>query len=52
MLKFCDFCLLIIILFFHLLSDPFSMAPPKALETIGKALHTQYERWQPKVKTT
>ncbi|XP_020113918.1 regulatory-associated protein of TOR 2 [Ananas comosus] len=30
--------------------DPFSMAPPKALETIGKALHTQYERWQPKAR--
>ncbi|KAG8093493.1 hypothetical protein GUJ93_ZPchr0012g21870 [Zizania palustris] len=28
--------------------DPFSMAPPKALETIGKTLHSQYERWQPK----
>ncbi|KAJ1688768.1 hypothetical protein LUZ63_012923 [Rhynchospora breviuscula] len=30
--------------------DPFSMAPPKALETIGKALHNQYERWQPKAR--
>ncbi|XP_022761435.1 regulatory-associated protein of TOR 1-like isoform X3 [Durio zibethinus] len=28
--------------------DPFSMAPPKALETIGKNLRDQYERWQPK----
>lgn len=26
------------------------MAAPKALETIGKALHAQYERWQPRVK--
>lgn len=25
------------------------MAPPKALESIGKTLHSQYERWQPKV---
>lgn len=31
-------------------SDPFSMLPPKALESIGKTLHSQYERWQPKVK--
>lgn len=30
--------------------DPFSMAAPKALETIGKALHGQYERWQPKAR--
>ncbi|KAL0675932.1 hypothetical protein Bca4012_003913 [Brassica carinata] len=29
--------------------DPFSMAPPKALETIGQNLSTQYERWQPRV---
>ncbi|KAG5248313.1 regulatory-associated protein of TOR [Salix suchowensis] len=28
--------------------DPFSMAPQKALETIGKSLRNQYERWQPK----
>ncbi|XP_062167404.1 regulatory-associated protein of TOR 1 isoform X1 [Alnus glutinosa] len=28
--------------------DPFSMAPQKALETIGKNLSIQYERWQPK----
>ncbi|XP_074576621.1 regulatory-associated protein of TOR 1-like isoform X1 [Curcuma longa] len=26
--------------------DPHSMAAPKALETIGKALHAQYECWQ------
>uniref|UniRef100_A0A0E0BYN2 Raptor N-terminal CASPase-like domain-containing protein n=1 Tax=Oryza meridionalis TaxID=40149 RepID=A0A0E0BYN2_9ORYZ len=31
-------------------ADPFSMAPPKALETIGKTLHSQYERWQPKAR--
>lgn len=30
--------------------DPFSMAPPKALEAIGKALSLQYERWQPKAR--
>ncbi|KAK9920305.1 hypothetical protein M0R45_028863 [Rubus argutus] len=30
--------------------DPFSMAPQKALETIGKNLSTQYERWQPRAK--
>ncbi|XP_058110539.1 regulatory-associated protein of TOR 1 isoform X2 [Magnolia sinica] len=30
--------------------DPFSMAAPKALETIGKALHSQYERWQPRAR--
>ncbi|PKI32453.1 hypothetical protein CRG98_047162, partial [Punica granatum] len=28
--------------------DPFSMAPRKAIETIGEALKRQYERWQPK----
>ncbi|KAK2981797.1 hypothetical protein RJ640_010314 [Escallonia rubra] len=32
------------------LSDPFSMAPQKALETIGKNLNTQYERWQPRAR--
>jgi hypothetical protein len=26
------------------------MAPQKALETIGKNLSIQYERWQPKVR--
>ncbi|KAF2610644.1 hypothetical protein F2Q70_00009766 [Brassica cretica] len=30
--------------------DPFSMAPPKALETIGQNLSTQYERWQPRAR--
>ncbi|XP_010558401.1 PREDICTED: regulatory-associated protein of TOR 1 [Tarenaya hassleriana] len=30
--------------------DPFSMAPPKALETIGKNLSSQYERWQPRAR--
>ncbi|XP_039798111.1 regulatory-associated protein of TOR 1-like isoform X1 [Panicum virgatum] len=30
--------------------DPFSMAPPKALANIGKTLHSQYERWQPKAR--
>nr|XP_043636521.1 regulatory-associated protein of TOR 1 isoform X2 [Erigeron canadensis] len=30
--------------------DPFSMAPQKALDTIGKTLSFQYERWQPKAK--
>ncbi|CAL9769463.1 unnamed protein product [Musa acuminata subsp. burmannicoides] len=30
--------------------DPHSMAAPKALETIGKALHAQYERWQPRAR--
>ncbi|GLT45528.1 hypothetical protein SLA2020_193540 [Shorea laevis] len=30
--------------------DPFSMAPPKALETIGKNLRDQYERWQPRAR--
>ncbi|GFY83843.1 regulatory-associated protein of TOR 1 [Actinidia rufa] len=31
--------------------DPFSMAPRKALETIGNTLSLQYERWQPKSYT-
>ncbi|CAD5170829.1 unnamed protein product [Musa acuminata subsp. malaccensis] len=30
--------------------DPYSMAAPKALETIGKALQVQYERWQPRAR--
>ncbi|EXB42394.1 Regulatory-associated protein of TOR 1 [Morus notabilis] len=30
-------------------TDPFSMAPQKALETIGKNLSAQYERWQPRI---
>ncbi|XP_010256971.1 PREDICTED: regulatory-associated protein of TOR 1 [Nelumbo nucifera] len=30
--------------------DPFSMAAPKALEMIGKTLHAQYERWQPRAR--
>ncbi|PSS32732.1 Regulatory-associated protein of TOR like [Actinidia chinensis var. chinensis] len=30
--------------------DPFSMAPRKALETIGNTLSLQYERWQPKAR--
>ncbi|KAK4798865.1 hypothetical protein SAY86_024230 [Trapa natans] len=28
--------------------DPFSMAPRKAIETIGETLKKQYERWQPR----
>ncbi|KAF8394849.1 hypothetical protein HHK36_018786 [Tetracentron sinense] len=30
------------------LEDPFSMAAPKALGTIGETLHAQYKRWQPR----
>ncbi|XAR55764.1 hypothetical protein NMG60_11035961 [Bertholletia excelsa] len=30
--------------------DPYSMAPQKALETIGKSLSLQYERWQPRAR--
>ncbi|CAN0846710.1 Regulatory-associated protein of TOR 1 [Linum grandiflorum] len=30
--------------------DPFSMQPSKALETIGKTLSLQYERWQPRAR--
>ena len=30
--------------------DPGSMAPPKALETVGQALQAQYERWQPRAR--
>ncbi|KAL4021524.1 hypothetical protein IC575_020325 [Cucumis melo] len=30
--------------------DPFSMAPQKALESIGKTLSVQYERWQPRAR--
>nr|XP_007140151.1 hypothetical protein PHAVU_008G088100g [Phaseolus vulgaris]ESW12145.1 hypothetical protein PHAVU_008G088100g [Phaseolus vulgaris] len=30
--------------------DPFSMGPRKALESIGKTLSSQYERWQPKAR--
>lgn len=28
--------------------DPFSAAPPKALDAIGRNLQAQYERWQPR----
>ena len=30
--------------------DPHSMQPPKALETVGKTLQAQYERWQPRAR--
>ncbi|KAL8039000.1 hypothetical protein ABFX02_10G006900 [Erythranthe guttata] len=30
--------------------DPFSMAPQKAIEAIGRNLNQQYERWQPKAR--
>ncbi|CAH9103197.1 unnamed protein product [Cuscuta europaea] len=30
--------------------DPFSMAPQKALESIGRTLNQQYERWQPRAR--
>eukprot|EP00208_Stichococcus_sp_RCC1054_P007598 CAMPEP_0206138336 /NCGR_PEP_ID=MMETSP1473-20131121/3245_1 /ASSEMBLY_ACC=CAM_ASM_001109 /TAXON_ID=1461547 /ORGANISM="Stichococcus sp, Strain RCC1054" /LENGTH=580 /DNA_ID=CAMNT_0053531735 /DNA_START=190 /DNA_END=1929 /DNA_ORIENTATION=+ len=30
--------------------DPLSMQPPKALDTIGKNLQAQYERWQARAK--
>ncbi|PPR87806.1 hypothetical protein GOBAR_AA32882 [Gossypium barbadense] len=30
-------------------TDPFSMAPQKAVETIGKSFRDQYEKWQPKI---
>ncbi|KAH9309834.1 hypothetical protein KI387_037745, partial [Taxus chinensis] len=30
--------------------DPISMAAPKALDAIGKALQSQYERWQPRAR--
>ncbi|XP_050935928.1 regulatory-associated protein of TOR 1-like isoform X7 [Cucumis melo] len=33
-----------------LVADPFSMAPQKALESIGKTLSVQYERWQPRAR--
>ncbi|PKA50577.1 Regulatory-associated protein of TOR 1 [Apostasia shenzhenica] len=32
------------------IADPFSMTAPKALDTIGKSLHAQYERWQPRAR--
>jgi len=40
-----------LVVYFLNVSDPYSMAAPKALETIGKTLHAQYERWQPRVST-
>ncbi|XP_019058409.1 PREDICTED: regulatory-associated protein of TOR 1-like isoform X3 [Tarenaya hassleriana] len=30
--------------------DPFSVTPQKAIETIGKNLSSQYERWQPRAR--
>ncbi|KAJ4841471.1 Regulatory-associated protein of TOR 1 [Turnera subulata] len=35
---------------YSFLTDPFSMPPQKALETIGKTLSIQYERWQPRAR--
>ncbi|PPR84327.1 hypothetical protein GOBAR_AA36391 [Gossypium barbadense] len=32
-------------------TDPFSMAPQKAVETIWKNLRDQYEMWQPKARS-
>jgi len=31
-------------------TDPLSMGPQKALETVGNKLQEQYERWQPRVR--
>lgn len=31
-------------------SDPLSVSPQKALETIGSNLQKQYERWQPRAR--
>lgn len=31
-------------------SDPLSVRPQKALETIGSSLQKQYERWQPRAR--
>ena len=30
--------------------EPSSMVAPKAIETIGKTLQAQYERWQPRAR--
>lgn len=30
--------------------DPHALPPPKAVDTIGKTLQMQYERWQPRVR--
>jgi len=43
--------LTMLVIFYLNVPDPHSMAAPKALETIGKTLHAQYERWQPRVST-
>jgi hypothetical protein len=32
------------------ISDPLSLSPQKALETIGASLQKQYERWQPRAR--
>ena len=32
-------------------TDPLSMSPQKALETVGNKLQEQYERWQPRVRS-
>lgn len=46
----CFLCTSTLTFLFWGFADPFSMAPPKALETIGKNLSAQYERWQPRVR--
>ena len=37
-------------LMFVVISDPLSMSPQKALETVGLNLQKQYERWQPRAR--
>lgn len=34
----------------YFFTDPLSVSPQKALETIGSNLQKQYERWQPRAR--
>lgn len=42
-------CLRVITVCCSVATDPLSMSPQKALETIGANLQKQYENWQPRV---
>lgn len=48
--NFCQPAITLILALFFSISDPYSMPPQRALETIGRTLFEQYEKWQPKVK--
>ncbi|WMV51803.1 hypothetical protein MTR67_045188 [Solanum verrucosum] len=48
--NFCQPAITLILALFFSMTDPHSMPPQRALETIGRTLLEQYERWQPKAR--